>query len=96
MSPRARRSESITLPPGNHPGLIRYKDQKSFTSEDRTFTSEKYHDPEKENEGSEAQTIECNHRDDEAERIASASASEACYDSHDFNDSASEWSTKIK
>lgn len=30
MSPRARRSESITLPPGNHPGLIRYKDDKEF------------------------------------------------------------------
>lgn len=28
MSPRARRSESITMPPGNHPGLIRYKDEK--------------------------------------------------------------------
>lgn len=27
MSPRARRSESITLPPGNHPGLVRYKDE---------------------------------------------------------------------
>jgi glycosyltransferase involved in cell wall biosynthesis len=26
MSPRARRSESITLPPGNQPGLIRYND----------------------------------------------------------------------
>lgn len=33
MSPRARRSESITLPPGNHPGLIRYNDDKSYTSE---------------------------------------------------------------
>jgi hypothetical protein len=30
MTPRARRSESITLPPGNHPGLIRYKDDKSY------------------------------------------------------------------
>lgn len=30
MTPRARRSESITLPPGNHPGLIRFKDDKSF------------------------------------------------------------------
>jgi hypothetical protein len=28
MSPRARRSESITLPPGNHPCLIRYQDEK--------------------------------------------------------------------
>lgn len=33
MSPRARRSDSITLPPGNHPGLIRYNDDKSFSSE---------------------------------------------------------------
>lgn len=39
MSPRARRSESITLPPGNHPGLIRYKDDKVFASEK---PSEKY------------------------------------------------------
>jgi len=31
MSPRARRSESITLPPGNHPGLIRYNDEKSYS-----------------------------------------------------------------
>jgi len=30
MTPRVRRSESITLPPGNHPGLIRYKDDKSY------------------------------------------------------------------
>lgn len=30
MSPRARRSESVTLPPGNHPVLIRYKDDKDF------------------------------------------------------------------
>ncbi|TAQ83659.1 hypothetical protein B7494_g8014 [Chlorociboria aeruginascens] len=31
MSPRARRSESITSPPGHHPGLIRYKDKSAFT-----------------------------------------------------------------
>lgn len=30
MSPRARRSESITLPPGRHPILLRYKDEKSY------------------------------------------------------------------
>lgn len=30
MSPRGRRSESITMPPGNHPGLIRYNDEKSL------------------------------------------------------------------
>jgi hypothetical protein len=30
MTPRARRSESITLPPGNHPVLVRYKDDKSY------------------------------------------------------------------
>ena len=30
MSPRARRSESITLPPGHHPTLLRYKDEKSY------------------------------------------------------------------
>lgn len=40
MSPRARRSESITLPPGNHPGLIRYNDDKTFPT-----TSEKLIDP---------------------------------------------------
>jgi hypothetical protein len=39
MYPRARRSESITLPPGNHPGLVRYKDEKDFLT-----TSEKQRD----------------------------------------------------
>ena len=39
MTPRARRSESITLPPGNHPGLVRYKDEKDFPT-----TSEKQRD----------------------------------------------------
>jgi hypothetical protein len=33
MSPRARRSESITLPPGNQPGLIRYNDDVAATTE---------------------------------------------------------------
>lgn len=33
MSPRARRSESITLPPGNQPGLIRYNDDIVSTTE---------------------------------------------------------------
>lgn len=86
MSPRARRSESVTLPPGNHPGLIRYNDDKS------SYSSEKY---------SEKATTDCpapeitsdptqNVEGDEAERIASASASEASDDSHDFNDSASD------
>jgi hypothetical protein len=32
MTPRARRSESITLPPGNHPVLIRYNDEKASFS----------------------------------------------------------------
>jgi hypothetical protein len=30
MSPRARRSESITLPAGHHPVLIRYRDEKDL------------------------------------------------------------------
>lgn len=30
MSPRARRSESIVLPPGNHPDLVRYNDKKQL------------------------------------------------------------------
>ncbi|KAI9047446.1 hypothetical protein LZ554_008165 [Drepanopeziza brunnea f. sp. 'monogermtubi'] len=30
MSRRGRRSESITMPPGNHPGLIRYNDEKPY------------------------------------------------------------------
>jgi hypothetical protein len=30
MSPRARRSESITLPAGNHPVLVRYTDEKNL------------------------------------------------------------------
>lgn len=33
MSPRARRSESITLPPGNQPGLIRYNDDVVLATE---------------------------------------------------------------
>jgi hypothetical protein len=41
MSPRARRSESITLPPGNHPGLIRYNDDKTYTSPEKREPSEK-------------------------------------------------------
>jgi hypothetical protein len=44
MSPRARRSESITLPRGNHPGLIRYKDDKVFASGKyvETYVDEKF------------------------------------------------------
>ena len=42
MSPRGRRSESITLPPGNHPGLIRYNDtKKSFVDERHSSSLEK-------------------------------------------------------
>ena len=41
MSPRARRSESITMPPGNHPGLIRYNDDKTYTSPEKCEPSEK-------------------------------------------------------
>jgi len=33
MSPRARRSESITSPPANQPGLVRYNDEKTYPSE---------------------------------------------------------------
>lgn len=32
MSPRARRSESITSPPASQRGLIRYEDEKTFTA----------------------------------------------------------------
>ena len=38
MSPRARRSESITLPPGNHPGLIRYNDEKSLSEKEASLS----------------------------------------------------------
>jgi hypothetical protein len=31
MSLRARPNESTIMPPGNHPGLIRYRDDKSST-----------------------------------------------------------------
>ncbi|TVY44943.1 Hyaluronan synthase [Lachnellula occidentalis] len=41
MSPRARRSESITMPPGNHPGLIRYNDDKAYPSPEKRDPSEK-------------------------------------------------------
>jgi len=36
MTPRARRSESITLPPGNHPSLISYSRKLSFTHIEKT------------------------------------------------------------
>ncbi|TVY14933.1 hypothetical protein LARI1_G008374 [Lachnellula arida] len=41
MSPRARRSESVTMPPGNHPGLIRYNDDKAYPSPEKCDPSEK-------------------------------------------------------
>lgn len=41
MSPRARRSESITLPPGNQPGLIRYNDDLAAASE-KSIDAESY------------------------------------------------------
>ncbi|PQE03187.1 glycosyltransferase family 2 protein [Rutstroemia sp. NJR-2017a BBW] len=34
MSPRARRSESTTNPPGDYPGLIRYKDEVAVAADD--------------------------------------------------------------
>lgn len=39
MCPRGRRSESITLPAGNHPGLPLYTDEKSsvLASEDESY-----------------------------------------------------------
>jgi hypothetical protein len=41
MSPRARRSESITLPPGDHPGLIRYQDENtSLSSSEKSCDSD--------------------------------------------------------
>lgn len=47
MSPRARRSDSVTSPPPNHPGLVRYKDEvqmeapETFESSQHTSLSEK-------------------------------------------------------
>ena len=54
MSPRARRSESITLPPGNHPGLIRYNDDKTFST-----SSEKIDDPENESDDHSENDLDC-------------------------------------
>ncbi|RQM05194.1 hypothetical protein DH86_00004022 [Scytalidium sp. 3C] len=43
MHPRPRRSESITTPPGNHPGLVRYMDEKAFLSEKKPANGEVGH-----------------------------------------------------
>jgi hypothetical protein len=75
MSPRARRSESITSPPASHPGLIRYND-------DKTFTSEKPSDCDDDVDG---------YDDNDSVRSESVldSASDGSYDLNDSNDSCS-------
>ncbi len=72
MSPRARRSESITLPPGNHPGLIRYKDEKPKDDKSKDFytTSEKSFDSDS----------------DEISESDLDPASDDSYDNNDSND----------
>ncbi|KAL3425131.1 glycosyltransferase family 2 [Phlyctema vagabunda] len=70
MSPRARRSESITLPPGNHPGLIRFNDEKSHAAE-KGYESDStvvFDEP-----------LESSSSDDDS----ASSSSDDTYDSHD-------------
>src|SRR5579859_4944600 len=76
MSPRARRSESITMPPGNHPGLIRYNDDKSFTAE-KLIDSEGYVLPEKHEIHSDIDHDTDGHQSEST----LDSDSDACYDS---------------
>lgn len=75
MSPRARRSESITSPPASHPGLIRYND-------DKTFASEKVSDP----DSSDTQDTHDTH-DTPSESVFD-STSDDSYDINDSNDSS--------
>lgn len=46
MCPRARRSESITLPAGNHPVLIRYRDEKESILAAKEFDTDSDEDSE--------------------------------------------------
>ncbi len=71
MCPRARRSESITLPPGNHPVLGRYNDDKSYTG---TTTTEKPIDHYDDDEN-----------DSEYEESDLDGASDDSYDNNDSN-----------
>jgi hypothetical protein len=76
MSPRARRSESITSPPASHPGLIRYNDDKAFTAEkssDCEADGESFGDD----------------NDSVLSESALDSGSDSSYDIDDFNDSNS-------
>ena len=79
MSPRARRSESITSPPANHPGLIRYNDDKSFVIEKPIDVGDDCVINDDDDD-------EANDDDDDSTRseITMSSASD---DSHDPNDS---------
>ncbi|KAI9648063.1 Type 2 glycosyltransferase [Ciborinia camelliae] len=92
MSPRARRSESITLPPGNHPGLVRYKDEVQVGP---PGTFEKHsHQPSCSEKSSCALRLEPDpypHWDDEYDEFFVDesnldSASDASYDANDSND----------
>jgi len=101
MSPRARRSDSITLPPGHHPTLIRYNDEKiSLTSEKTSLTS-----PSPFNE-KEALTFEREEDGPPSESNHGSASSSDCddlfdsaddrYDSDDSDDSYSSNSTVVE
>ena len=89
MTPRARRSESITLPPGNHPGLIRYNDEK------RSFTSGSVPNKEEEESGppiyrvksDDAVDYPSDHDEDQLRRSASSYDFSKRYDSESSVDS---------
>ncbi len=76
MSPRARRSESITLPPGNHPGLIRYKDEKFIGPEKQSGALE-FED-----------TCDRSREDDDDESDLDSASEEGSYDNNNSTESS--------
>ena len=78
MTPRPRRSESITLPPGNQPGLILYKDDKSYVP------------PSPQEKPDPAPSI---HSDYQSESDMDAVSIRLSYEVNDSNDSSSDYSS---
>jgi hypothetical protein len=81
MTPRPRRSESITLPPGNHPGLILYKDDKSYVP------------PSPQEKPDPAPSIDSEYQSESDMDAVSIRLSYEVNDSNDSNDSSSDYSS---
>ncbi|KAM0175680.1 hypothetical protein ACHAPC_009552 [Botrytis cinerea] len=91
MSPRARRSESITLPPGNHPGLVRYKDEVQMEAPETIESSQHTSLSEKSSCAVEPELDPYLHSDDEYnatffDESNLDSASDGSYDANDSHD----------